>query len=171
MQQKVAWDLQIEPYMCDNSRLLAESNTLHMDIIKQRDQFRMRIVDLKRNVNTLEVDKRHLEEHSTELSNKIRELESRLHESKAGSGKHKAPDTAGKKPFISTVRTGEFLTTPIAPVSSPDLRCCRCCKCSSSSTTGSNLWKADLQHCQIENRTMTDTIDELNKQVRFWLAS
>lgn len=130
----------------------------------------MRIVDLNRIVRTLEVDKRHLEEHSNELCNKIRDLECRFHESKMGSGRHKATDAGGKKPFISTVRTGEFFPAPVTlTVTSSDdlLRCCRCCKCSSASTTGTNLWKADLQRIQIENRTLTDTMDELKKQVRF----
>lgn len=128
----------------------------------------MRIVDLNRIVRTLEVDKRHLEEHSNELCIKIRDLERHLHETKTGSGKNKASDTAGKKPFITTVRTGEFFPAPVtSTVTSPDdlLRCCRCCKCSSASTTGTNFWKADLQRIQIENRTLTDTMDELKKQV------
>lgn len=65
----------MEPYKCDNSKLLAENSSLHLENIKQRDRLDFKNLDLIKKIRSLEQDKTYLEEHNSELGLKIRELE------------------------------------------------------------------------------------------------
>lgn len=100
-QEKIAWDLGVEPYKCDNSRLLAECNQLHQQQLRQRDHDSLRFAALSQQIRRLEIDKNHLTEHNSTLEFKLREFE-QLHAA-TGDGKGMKQKT-GRKPFISTVR-------------------------------------------------------------------
>lgn len=50
---KQAWELGVEPYKCDNSRLLAEVNTLHMEMLKQQDDFELERAELRVKIRNL----------------------------------------------------------------------------------------------------------------------
>lgn len=74
-QEKAAWDLGVEPYKCDNSRLLAECNELHLELVKQRDKFVLANTELKCRVRNLQTDKKQLEERCLQAEAKIRQLQ------------------------------------------------------------------------------------------------
>lgn len=93
----------IEPYKCDNSRLLSENNALHLEVIEQRGHYEKKILDLKNTIRNLEVDKNYLDDHCFELVSKIREMEQRGKSSRStDDGK-----VLHKKAFVSTVRAAE----------------------------------------------------------------
>lgn len=39
LKEKSCWELGVEPYKCDNSRLLQECNQLHLQVIKQQEEY------------------------------------------------------------------------------------------------------------------------------------
>lgn len=41
--EKSCWELGVEPYKCDNSRLLQECNQLHMQTLKQQEEYEEKI--------------------------------------------------------------------------------------------------------------------------------
>lgn len=107
LQEKAAWELGVEPYKCDNSKLLAECNGLHMQMIKQRDANDEQINDLKKTIRDLQLDKQYLDEHCIELRNNVAELEQMVDDPRYKKNRtNKAVQK--RKPFISTVRSGEF---------------------------------------------------------------
>lgn len=93
----------IEPYKCDNSRLLSENNALHLEVIQLRGHYEKKLLDLKNTIRNLEVDKNYLDDHCFELVSKISEMEQRGKSSKGmDDGK-----VIHKKVFVSTVRAGD----------------------------------------------------------------
>jgi len=42
-QEKTCWELGVEPYKCDNSRLLAECNELHLQFLGDREAYELRL--------------------------------------------------------------------------------------------------------------------------------
>lgn len=109
MQEKEAWDLGIEPYKCDNSKLLAECNALHLEIIKERDKHQKQIFGLNETIRKLRLDKLHLKEECKELNERVVELENQLCDPRH----HKNQTNQAlknRKPFISTVRSGDYFS-------------------------------------------------------------
>lgn len=93
----------IEPYKCDNSRLLSENNALHLEVIQLRGHYEKKLLDQKNTIRNLEVDKNYLDDHCFELVSKISEMEQRGKSSK-GMDEGKVHH---KKAFVSTVRSGD----------------------------------------------------------------
>lgn len=108
MQEKKAWDLGVEPYKCDNSRLLAECNSLHLEMIRQKDTLEQKIYHLNKQKRDIELD-------NHELSEKVIELERQLEDPKQRKLRNDLSNLK-RKPFISTVRSGEFTTTTLKSV-------------------------------------------------------
>ena len=73
--EKAAWELGVQPYKCDNSRLLNECNNLQLEILKQRDKFVLTNAELKSKVRTLQTDKKQLQDNLSSLEARMRELE------------------------------------------------------------------------------------------------
>lgn len=99
----------IEPYKCDNSRLLAECNALHLKLLKDREEYEMNILDLNTKIRKLKLDKQNLREECKELSEKYHELELQMENPRY----HKNQTNQAlknRKPFISTVRSGDFFS-------------------------------------------------------------
>lgn len=152
IQEKRAWELGIEPYKCDNSRLLSENNALHLELIQQRGLYDKKILDLKGTIRNLEVDKNYLDDHCLELVSKISEMEHRGKSSKStddGKVKH-------KKAFVSTVSSG------IPPYTGSS-------KFQSSRRTdpksSANDHQIQIVILQNENQLLKDEINSLKKQV------
>ncbi|XP_052873031.1 centrosomal protein of 135 kDa [Anopheles cruzii] len=103
-QEKAAWELGVEPYKCDNSRLLAECNELHLELIKQQDKNILANTELRSRVRTLQAEKKQLEEKCHLSESRVRELQANSGSDSVKSRK----DSVNKqrKPFISTVRAG-----------------------------------------------------------------
>lgn len=41
--EKSCWELGVEPYKCDNARLLQQSNQLHMQTLQQQEEYEEKI--------------------------------------------------------------------------------------------------------------------------------
>lgn len=123
-QEKYAWELGVEPYKCDNSRLLAECNSLHLEIIKQRDDFQAKIFELNKSIRNYKIDNRLLEEQCAELNFKVGELEQLVNDPKFKKNRNDQVNLK-RKPFISTVRSGEFLPSTHKMLDA-DSNCSKC---------------------------------------------
>ncbi|KAK9309932.1 hypothetical protein QLX08_000568 [Tetragonisca angustula] len=65
----------IDPYKCDNARLVQECNQLHLDLIKEKECHQKQIKDLKKEVNKLERECNDLQLASSRNLHRIKELE------------------------------------------------------------------------------------------------
>uniref|UniRef100_A0A499FV14 Centrosomal protein of 135 kDa n=1 Tax=Anopheles farauti TaxID=69004 RepID=A0A499FV14_9DIPT len=109
-QEKAAWELGVEPFKCDNSRLLAECNELHLELIRQQDKHILANTELRSRIRSLQSEKRQLEEKHIQADSKLRELQAAGISENVKSRK----DIMNKqrKPFVSTVRAGAFYQPP-----------------------------------------------------------
>lgn len=115
-QEKTAWNLGVEPYKCDNSKLLAECNSLHLDIIRQRDIYQKKIFELNKSIRNLEIENRELKQQCHELNAKIDVLDPKQRKSRNDLLNQK------RKPFVSTVRSGEFLPSTLKSIENMDTK-------------------------------------------------
>lgn len=110
--------------------------------MKQRDGFQVQLHELKMTVRNLQVDKKYLEDHCTELNQKIFDLE----HYESGDLKHKKNKNDlinnNRKPFVSTVRSGSFLPSTLKECSAGLGG--SCCRCTSDSS------RQDLAHLDAE---------------------
>uniref|UniRef100_A0A182SGB7 Uncharacterized protein n=1 Tax=Anopheles maculatus TaxID=74869 RepID=A0A182SGB7_9DIPT len=161
--EKVAWELGVEPYKCDNSRLLAECNELHLELIKQQDKHILANTELRSRVRSLQAERKQLEEKCLQAECKIRELQA----TGASESVKSRKDSTNKqrKPFISTVRAGTFYQPP---------KCCeqgmqqsgalpQTCRCPCN-----QLKQADVLHeverLRVETQNQQGVIDALKNQ-------
>lgn len=155
-QQKVAWDLSVEPYKCDNSRLLADCNRLHLELIRHSEEARLKALESRRTVRKLEIDNQCLEEQCSELADQIREMFA------SGSQSRKE----ARKPFVSTVRpksataANEPNTKRLASLTVAGSRCLKC-SCSCAKEGKGN----PAQRLRNDVQSQGDFISELRSQV------
>lgn len=69
--EKNAWNLGVEVYKCDNSKLLAECNKLKIELLNSERSWSIENADLKRIIKNLDADKKYLEEKCHLLSTTI----------------------------------------------------------------------------------------------------
>ncbi|KAJ6642911.1 Centrosomal protein of 135 kDa [Pseudolycoriella hygida] len=155
LEEKNAWDLGIEPYKCDNSRLLAENNALHLELINLRGHYERKLIDLNRKIQNLEVDKNYLDDHCFELVSQIREMEQRRKNLNVEDGK-----VMHKKPFISTVRSGNA-AFPNSSVQHSSRRC----DGKPNPEPNSNDQHIQVIRLRNENQLSKDETDSLKKQL------
>lgn len=99
-------------------------------MMKQRDSFEAQINDMKKTIRDLRLDKRYLDEQCVELRNTVADLEQMIDDPRYKKNQtNKAVQK--RKPFISTVRTGDFFVLPPLPVKG-DENCSHFAKCSHS---------------------------------------
>lgn len=150
LQEKTAWELGVEPYKCDNSKLLAECNGLHLEIMKQRDGFETQINDLKKTMRDLRLDKQCLDEQCNELRNTVAELEQMIDDPRYNKNRtNKAMQK--RKPFISTVRSGEFPALPPLPAKGDD-RILHSAKCAHSARKECQCIAAEYEHNNVQTQ-------------------
>ncbi|KAG9436434.1 centrosomal protein of isoform X2 [Apis mellifera carnica] len=65
----------IDPYKCDNVRLVQECNQLHSDLIKEKESHQKQIKDLKKEIYKLERECNDLQLSSSRNLHRIKELE------------------------------------------------------------------------------------------------
>lgn len=145
----------IEPYKCDNSRLLSENNALHLEVINVRGHYEKKLLDLKSTIRNLEVDKNYLDDHCFELVSKISEME---HHGKSSKGIDGGKVTH-KKAFVSTVRSDH---PPYTYSSTSKYHTSRRCEGKSSQ----NDHHIQLVKQQNDNQMLMDENNSLKKQVR-----
>lgn len=155
-QEKAAWDLGVEPYKCDNSRLLAECNELHLELVKQRDKFVLANTELKCRVRNLQTDKKQLEERCLQAEAKIRQLQ-------CGDSKSKK-DGANmqRKPFVSTVRPGQYQPSTCCGVEKRESKCC--CPCNQARKTEI---LHEIERLQVETKNQEEVIEAYKKQIDY----
>ncbi|XP_055530632.1 centrosomal protein of 135 kDa isoform X2 [Wyeomyia smithii] len=155
-QEKVAWELGVEPYKCDNSRLLAECNGLHLELVKQRDKFVLANTELKCRVRNLQTDKKHLDERCMQAEAKIRELQSSDCKSK------KDGVIMQRKPFISTVRSGYYQPPECCEAQQRESRCqCPCNKPRKQEILH------EIERLQAETKNQEEVIEAYKKQIDY----
>lgn len=111
----------VEPYKCDNSKLLAECNSLHLDMIRQHDMHQQKVFELNKKIRNLEYENRVLQRHCDELNAKLDELDPKQRKHRNDLLNEK------RKPFISTVRSGEFLPSTLKSIENMSAKSkCQC---------------------------------------------
>ncbi|XP_052848282.1 centrosomal protein of 135 kDa isoform X2 [Drosophila gunungcola] len=126
LEEKTCWELGVEPYKCDNSRLLAECNELHLQFLRDREDYELRLCESERKIRNLETDKQHLQSHNDGLQSQLDALLTK--QMVSSTAVKKVPSGIGrqtKKPFISTVRSGNVLPTVLGTGTS-NLKCTKC---------------------------------------------
>lgn len=95
--------LAVDPYKCDNVRLVQECNQLHLDLIKAKESHQKQIKDLKKDVCKLERECNDLQLVSSRNLHRIKELET-----ESSKKSKKILELQGKclKPTISNVGLG-----------------------------------------------------------------
>ncbi|SPP76004.1 Hypothetical predicted protein [Drosophila guanche] len=123
LEEKACWELGVEPYKCDNSRLLAECNELHLQFLRDREDYELRLCEAERRVRSLETDKEHLQSHNVVLQNQLDALLSKqMVSSTTGKRTQVSTTRQTKKPFITTVRSGNVLPCVLGTT----LKCTKC---------------------------------------------
>ncbi|KAH8242129.1 hypothetical protein KR026_005523 [Drosophila bipectinata] len=124
LEERTCWELGVEPYKCDNSRLLAECNELHLQFLREREDYELRQCESDRKIRDLQTDKEHLQTHNAALQNQLDALLSKQLIS-ASNTKRLRGGASGpvKKPFISTVRGGNAPPLVLGPST---LKCTKC---------------------------------------------
>lgn len=158
LQEKNAWDLGVEAYKCDNSKLLAEVNRLNQELIRQRDQQEAAKCEKGRSIRNLEMDKKYLEEHLQELGERYEELEAKYWD--VVDPKRKPI----RRPFISTVKSGALIPQSVgvggSSASDPAHVPVRCHRCSGRRGD----IDVELARLQRDVAALNDTISMQSKQ-------
>ncbi|XP_037880211.1 centrosomal protein of 135 kDa isoform X2 [Glossina fuscipes] len=125
LEEKSSWELGVEPYKCDNSRLLTECNQLHLQLIRQKEGYEEQINELHKKNRELETDKSHLHKQCQQLQNQLGSIQSKTNIGVVKSG---ARVDKGKKPFITAVRSGDMFSSAVNLLQDHniDLRCTKC---------------------------------------------
>lgn len=99
---------------------------MHLEIIKQRDDFQSKIMELNKTIRNYKIDNRLLEEQCAELNFRVNELEQLVNDPKYKKNRNDQVNLK-RKPFISTVRSGAFLPPTLKIGSSDgDSHCSKC---------------------------------------------
>lgn len=168
----------MEPYKCDNSRLLSECNRVHIELIKQREDSQLQLCGLRRQLRTLETDKQCVEEQNINLCAKLDAMSFGVPSKSNG----KAGNLKRTEPFHSTVRAKSAYTVPAAKQTTTACKtavrpgttsgcllgkagkstaCMHCGDCARNGCDGS----AAVQRLKNELQSQTEFVDELRKQV------
>ncbi|XP_058173833.1 centrosomal protein of 135 kDa [Anopheles ziemanni] len=160
-QEKVAWELGVEPYKCDNSRLLAECNELHLELIRQQDKHILANTELRSRLRSLQAEKKQLEEKCVQAESRVRELQT----NSDGVKSRKNSVNTQRKPFISTVRAGGFYQPP---------KCCEqgmqpqglppTCRCPCNQMKQTDVLH-EVERLQVETKNQQGVIDALKNQL------
>ncbi|XP_017842894.2 centrosomal protein of 135 kDa isoform X1 [Drosophila busckii] len=127
LEEKTCWEMGVEPYKCDNARLLAECNELHLQFVKEREDFELRLCDAERRLRSLQTDKEHLQSHNAQLQNQLDAfLSKQLFTATNAKRSQLGTARSTKKPFVSTVRSGDVLPPVLGNFAQSTLKCTKC---------------------------------------------
>ncbi|XP_030570956.1 centrosomal protein of 135 kDa isoform X1 [Drosophila novamexicana] len=127
LEEKACWELGVEPYKCDNSRLLAECNELHLQSLKEREGYELRLYEAERRIRNLQTDNEHLQSHNVQLQSQLDAfLSKQLINAATAKRTQLAISRQNKRPFISTVRSGEALPALSGISTNSSLKCTKC---------------------------------------------
>lgn len=174
-QERIAWQLSVEPYKCDNTRLLAECNRLHLDLLRQREDARLQLCSVRHKNRTLETDTIALTEQNAELCAQLADMSAALAaSSKTGPTAGRSTDLK-RKAFVSTVRSKSVFpdytraankagTPACAAARARSASCKRSTACSGCGD-GPRNDRIVVQRLEDEVQSKTEFVDELRKQV------
>ncbi|XP_036326953.1 centrosomal protein of 135 kDa-like [Rhagoletis pomonella] len=165
LEEKACWELGVEPYKCDNSRLLAECNQLHQQSLKDREEYEQRNFELSQKIRNLVTDKIHLEEHCQQLQQQLASLLAKQQSSSFAPNMKNAKDKV-KKPFISTVRSGERI--PPLMDNASNLRCTKCNTQTIHSHALNGGGSAPSAALKIELEKLENRVKDLTEQLEFY---
>lgn len=108
LQEKNAWNLGVESYKCDNSKLLSQVSALNKQMIQQNDLYQAKKCEFSKRLRNLEMDKKYLEDHLQQMGERFEELDGKYQDVLDPKRK------LSRKPFVSTVKSGCIIppTTP-----------------------------------------------------------
>lgn len=160
LQEKKAWDLGVEAYKCDNSKLLSEVSQLNKELMRQRDQYEAKKVEFSRRIRNLEMDKKYLEDHLQQMGERFEELEGKYHDVLDPKRK------SSRKPFVSTVKSRCIIDPPVRQHQHHyhHQPCAPCPSRCPASARRRDL-ERDRDHLRQETVTLQETIDMQSKQV------
>lgn len=159
LEAKAAWDLGVEPYKCDNARLLAEVNSLHLEMIKKQDDYELEAASLRVKLRNIKYNFRELEEENAELKAKIHDLELKCGESQKN---RKNGINLNRRPFCAAVRSSGY----VVPATSLDLRGAPSAKCKCSCTgIRHNDVLIEVEKLQAEVKNQNELVDAMTKQL------
>ncbi|KAL5290429.1 CEP135 family protein [Megaselia abdita] len=158
LEEKSCWELGVEPYKCDNSRLLSDCNQLHLELLNQRENYEKEISEIARRIRTLETEKHHLQDHCNNLEKALK--------TQASSAKNPPKRMAGgsnaKKPFTSAVKSGSSFPPLDTQLSINKCDCYVVCK---DKPEGKSLAKHSKEIEKLQN-DLKDLCDDLNLHKR-----
>ncbi|KAH8261538.1 hypothetical protein KR044_010915 [Drosophila immigrans] len=159
LEEKTCWELGAEPYKCDNARLLAECNELHLQFLKDREDYELRLCESERRIRSLQTDREHLQSHNAQLQSQLDALLSKQIITAATVKRTQPGSFHTKKPFISTVRSGEVLPAVIGNTVLPGLKCTKCSAGLNERTSKDGMTMATQTN-------PTDVVDRLQNELR-----
>ncbi|XP_067643783.1 centrosomal protein of 135 kDa isoform X2 [Eurosta solidaginis] len=164
LEEKSCWELGVEPYKCNNSRLLAECNQLHQQILRERESYEQRICELNQKIRNLFTDKVHLEQHCDQLQQQLASFLAKQQNANIAPNMKSAKEKA-KKPFITTVRSGERIP---ALMNNENIRCTKCNAQTTpkQTTNGSNCGTNNSLKLELDK--FEDKVKDLTEQVEFY---
>jgi centrosomal protein CEP135 len=72
--EKACWELDTEPFRCDNSKLLADNNRLHIELLQERERFELELADLRNRLRSKKTEHKLLREKYSELVTRSKDL-------------------------------------------------------------------------------------------------
>lgn len=156
LQEKKAWDLGVEAYKCDNSKLLAQASQLNKELIRQKDQYETKKCEFSRRIRNLEMDKRYLEDHLQQMGERFEELEGKYQD--ALDPKRKS----SRKPFVSTVKSGCLIPPQHHQQWSGGIVALCPSRCPASARRKD--WDLERDRLQQDSVTLQESIDMQTKQ-------
>ncbi|XP_034104614.1 centrosomal protein of 135 kDa isoform X1 [Drosophila albomicans] len=160
LEEKTCWELGAEPYKCDNSRLMAECNELHLQNLKEREDYELRLCDCERRIRSLQTDREHLQSHNAQLQSQLDAFLSKQILTATTAKRTHPGSFQTKKPFISTVRSGEVLPAVLGNAPLSGLKCTKCSAGLNEKTSKDGLTTQTTQ------TNATDVVDRLQNELR-----
>lgn len=147
--------METEPYRCDNAKLLAGNNLLHLETLRLKENHESEIIELNQKIRNLELDKKLLEEHCTVLGYKL-----------SGSDPKTAKNlqngrNMNKKPFVSTVKSGSTFPKISGIFKSVEDKLSNC-TCSMSKSDNVLF---EIQRLQNDTKTQSELLESYRKQL------
>uniref|UniRef100_A0A1I8PKC6 Centrosomal protein of 135 kDa n=1 Tax=Stomoxys calcitrans TaxID=35570 RepID=A0A1I8PKC6_STOCA len=125
LEEKSCWELGVEPYKCDNARLLQQNNQLQLQTVHLQEDYEDKIRELNSKLRDLQTDKFHLQQQTELLQHQLKTVH--IKQTANSANMKYGKDSKPKKPFITAVRSGDQLPT-LQPLQEHNshLKCTKC---------------------------------------------
>lgn len=134
-----------------------------MELIRQRDSFQQKIFELNKRLRTVQHENHELDEQCKKLTSTVDDLEHQLGDPKLKKHQHDLLNQK-RKPFISTVRSGEFLPSTLKSIENVDSSSSTS-KCTCQATKNDYIARLNAEHEMNRVKTNLELIDLYKAQV------